>query len=835
MWSTTPSLRAATVALSSWPFACIYPLVSMASDDGDSSQETITLPAETTTIPPQHRGLEEIVVTAQKRSESLQDTPISIQAFGADLLAQRGIDSLDDLLSNVPNLTIETFPTHNATLRIYIRGVGVHDAQLTQDPAVGIYIDGVYVARSVGLALDVADLERIEVLRGPQGTLYGRNTTGGTINLITRRPHADSFSMQHRLGLSDRKGVLARSSINLPLGDRLAVKFAALGSRRDGYVENTGPGHDFGDRAETALRFDLRWGRPGELLADYGFEWSDMDYTNQLFQATALPETDKGTGEFIKPAAVARTTYSTRRLDALATGAPMEESGSRIEGHTLTLALPFGQQELKYIAGYRSLLDREYADLGGGAGSTEFRLDSHVYDGPAADAANGGPTPLVIPTVTQSQWSHELQLSGDVWNGGLRYVAGLYYFRETGVEDRHRLNHQFSAGLAPEQINQFGLSDVLATTNNARLVQFVDFWWSIENTALAAFGQATWTPRVLDSRLHLTLGYRHSEDERAAVKFRITDTYLELLEPGGQGTASLFSSAEMFDYVPASRKFSDDSVSTIVAFDLSESVNLYAKSVEAYKSGGFNVRDPHISGDSAGAEDYGFGFVDGFDSEQVQSYELGLKSEWLDRRLRINADVFSTEYRDMQINFLLPATIADTKTRNAGKARMRGLEIDTTWLIAPNLTLLADYAYLDAKVQEVIDEVSGENVARFYPFPSAPPQSWVAAIDWQFLQRDWGQLRAYLSYNYTGERIGVVITEERRGLNTIPAYGLINTRLTLSGLRLAGGELELALWGRNLSDKVYPIMAIDNTPQTDRGVVWGEPLNVGLDMVYRFN
>ena len=137
-----------------------------------------------------------------------------------------------DLGSQVPGLTLEPFPTHNATLRLFIRGVGINDAQLTQDPAVGVYVDGVYVARSVGLALDVADLERIEVLRGPQGTLYGRNTTGGAVNLITRKPHFDGFAMSHALTGGDRNRLSARSSFNLPAGDT-SVSYTHLRAPRD--------------------------------------------------------------------------------------------------------------------------------------------------------------------------------------------------------------------------------------------------------------------------------------------------------------------------------------------------------------------------------------------------------------------------------------------------------------------------------------------------------------------------------------------------------------------------------------------------------------------------
>ena len=781
--------------------------------------------------------LDEIVVTAQKRVESLQDTPVSIQAFNAEKLSLRGIEGLADLAVQAPGLTIEPFPTHNATLRLFIRGVGLGDAQLTQDPAVGVYIDGVYVARSVGLALDIADLQRIEVLRGPQGTLYGRNTTGGAISLVTQRPVPGQFSMTHKLTVGERNTLLGRSSFNIPLTDELAFKLALLGSREDGFVENTGPGGDFGDREEFAGRFDARWTPTYWLTADYAYDRSDMTYINQIFQAQLRPEADKGDAELFKGFAETQSVYSMRRLNALSSGPPMEDSGTEVNGHALTLTALLGTQELKYIGAYRDLEDREYADLGGGAGSLEYRLDSHAYAGPAATMANGGPTPLVIPTVTQEQWSHELQLSGKLFEDSLQYIVGAFQFREEATEDRNRLSHNFSSALGPAALTSLlaalpaELGSRLLALVGPRLVNFVDLRWDIDNRATAYFTQATWTPPVLDERLHLTVGYRYSQDEREAVKFRISDTYVEG-DLNGLGTAVLLSSGEMFDNVPASRRYTDDSWAYIAAYDVSDAINVYAKRVEAYKSGGFNVRDPHISGASPDNE-FGFGYVDGFAPEYVISTEAGFKSEWFGRRLRLNLGVFESDYEDMQINFLIPGTISDTKTRNAGQARMRGAELETTWAASENLILSADYAYLDAEVLDVRD-FEGNNVAEQFPFQSAPRHSYVIAADWTLLRRGWGELRAYGTYNYVDERSGLNLPG-REGLSVLPAYGLYNGRIGVYGLRAsARGTLDLALWGKNLADEEYPVAAIDNLPHADRAVIFGEPRTLGMDLVYRF-
>jgi iron complex outermembrane recepter protein len=830
-----------------WPAPTVAFLLALASSvaraQDDAAAETVpTVPVAELAgeAPPEGSvALDDVTVTAQKRVQSLQETPISIEVFNSERLELRNIQGLHDLAAQVPNMTVEPFPTHNATLRMFIRGVGPNDAQLTQDPAVGVYVDGVYIARAVGLALDIADLERIEVLRGPQGTLYGRNTTAGAINLVTQRPATDVFSMTHKLTFGDRHQVLGKSSFNVPLGDGLAAKLAILAHRRDGYVENHGPGGDFGDRDEFAARVDLRW--VGDwLTADYGYDVSDLDYHNYTYQAVLTPETDKAQGELFKRYGQSQTIYSTERLDALATGMPFEQSGSDIEGHALTLAAPVGDYELKYIGAYRTLKDREYQDLGGGAGSTLYRLDSHAYDGPAADLANGGPTPLVIPTVTQSQWTHELQFSGVMFES-VRFLAGAFYFTEKAAEDRHRLNHQVSSAIDSTQLVSVGVDPNLPGFEQARIVNFVDFLWTIDNTALAGFGEINWTLPWLQERLELTLGYRHSEDSRDAMKFRISDTYVEVYQDG-QGQASLLQRGEFFDHVTASRDFTDDSVSFGLSFAAAPGVHLYAKSAEAYKSGGYNVRDPHIDAQSgqdtpSPSDDntYGFGFVDGFEPEHIRSWEAGAKTEWLGRRLRINGGAFLSDYRDMQINFLVPGTISDTKVRNAGKAQIKGVELDATWLAAEGLVFTLSGAYLDAKVQEVIDR-DGNNVAHLFPFPSAPPYSGVAAVDWAFWDLGFGALRAYLAYNYLGERDGLVIAEEKRGLTALPAYGLWSARLMLQGLTFESlGGFDVALWGRNLADEDYEISAIDNLPHADRAVIWGEPRTLGLDLTWRFH
>lgn len=793
--------------------------------------------------------LEEIVVTAQRKVSSLQDTPISLEAFNEEKLELRGIGGVEDLGSNVPSMVIEPHPLSNATLRITIRGVGITDSQVTQDPAVGIYLDGVYLARSVGLALDLADIERMEVLRGPQGVLYGRNSTGGAVNILSRRPDPSMFTMDHKLTIGDRNLLIGKSSINLPLSDDVAIKLALLARRSDGFVENTGEGEDFGDRQALGLRFDTRWLVSDTLTVDYGYDFTDFDYVNYMFQGVRRPETDHGLAEFFKPYAVANSVYSDRRLERLGSGAPMEASTARVSGHTLTLARQFDAFELKYIGAYRELEDSQYPDFSGGGGDTGYRIDLNAYDSAAARMANGGqPTPLVIPTTFQDQWSHELQISGAASDDRLNYIAGLYYFTESGGEDGGPFHHIQSATVDPQQSDVLldllppDLRDQLQNNALPRLSAYWDYLYRIRNKAYAAYSQLSFRPDAIDRRLNFTVGLRASRDERYAIKDFIQRQYLEMrLGEASLGAvpvpAEVAGSPDDFDGVEARSNYDDLSPSATVQFDLTDMAKTYLSYSTAYKSGGFNLRDPQVSAASGPASDgtnYGFGFVEGFKPERVTSWEVGLKSEWLQRALRLNGAAFYSEYTDMQTNFLIAGTISDTKSRNAGKARMTGFELEGAFIPAENLMLGFQYAYLDAEVLEVID-INGDNVAHLYPFIAAPPHSGVLFADWTLARPAWGELRAYASWNYIGDRNGFVITEERRGLTAIDGYGLFNARLMANGVRLGGeGTLDVALWGKNLLDEEYEQTAIDNLPQADRAVIWGEPRAIGIDFIYRY-
>ncbi len=765
-------------------------------------------------------ALEEVLVTAQKRTESLQDTPIALDAFSESALEREGINNVGDLANNVPALTIEPFPINNTQLRIYIRGIGLIDAQVTQDPPVGVYIDGAYIARSSGLATDVADLTRIEVLRGPQGTLYGRNSTGGAVNLITRRPNPEALEIKHNVTTGNRDLKTVKTSVNVPLGKTAAVKLAYLYKDVDGFIDNYGPGGEYGNKDIEGWRVDFSWDVNDWLRIDYGYDYSEVAHFNYGY-TEILPSTDLDTGNASADAfqnqirAGARQFFNYPGYDSrpsrLDTAVPLLGSDTEIEGQALTFSFSLSDElEMKYIVADRSLFDGAAIDLANGSFSTDYRLDNNAYfgfdpDGPAFQPIRTTQMPDRRPELDQSQFSHELQFSGSVWDGRLSYITGLYYFEEDAVEDNEEPHHQLTSPLA-----NTGQS-VEVTTSAIQ---------TIENSAMAVFTQLSWTPPILEDRLTLTLGARHSEDNRKATINKRLTTFL--VNTAGAGTRISDNSIAG----AGDRDFKDDSFSWIIEYDLSSEINLYLKQNEAYKSGGFNIREPVTpEGEQR--------FNNGFDEEKVRSWEIGMKAQFFDNRLRINGDVFLTEFEDQQLNFSIPGSLTDTSVANAGTSELSGAELDITWLAARGLILVANYAYLDSEIDPSVNPLTNE-VDDGFVFNSTPRHAYAAAIDWSIGQWDWGRLALNMTYSFTDDRNGGG-RKEFVHLDQQPAFDVINARLGLYEIPLGNGDLTVALWGKNLENNDYVINAIHNLPQADRAVIWGEPRSYGLDVIFRLS
>ena len=791
-------------------------------------------------------ALEEVVVTAQKKAESLQDTPIALDAFGEEALEREGIGGVGDLANNVPAMTIQPFPINTTTLRIYIRGIGLIDAQITQDPPVGVYVDGAYIARSAALATDLADLTRIEVLRGPQGTLYGRNSTGGAVNLITRRPNVDAAQFKQAFTLGDRNLFSSKTMLNTPLWQGAAAKFAYFTKQVDGYIENTGAGGDFGDSDTMGYRIDFAWDVSDSIHIDYAYDLAEVTNTNMAYShirpsdPIPNPEVNQGIAFTNLINSGARQFYnfntSGNRPDRIHSAIPMEEADSEISGHQLSVDWQISETlAAKYIYAQRELYDNTPTILATGARSDGYRLDnSPVFSFPVAaipgDSAVCSPCVgrseqygAVHPLIDQDQFSHELQLSGSAFAGRLSYITGLYYFEETATQGAGKIGHLLSAPLG---------STADGNNTGNRIEVLTEARFDIENTAMAMFAQFTWQPPVLDDRLSLTFGARHSEDNRKSaalrrqISFVVVPGDLDNTDRDDNDIATQLS--DVFYDVRGDKDFKDDSFSFIAEYELSDDINLYFKVNEAYKSGGFNTREQVTE---EGAQRY----IDGFDEEKVTAYELGLKSRLFSNRLQVNADIFQQDFVDQQLNFSVPNTTSDTTVANAGESTLKGFEMDTTWLASENLMLVLNYAYLDAEIAPSRNPLSGD-VDDGFVFDSAPRHAYTAMLDWTLWSSlDKGNIAFNATYSFTDERNG----GGRKEFATFQAdrqddFAVLNARLGWYQLPVFDGVLDVAVWSKNVLDEEYSVNNVHNLPQAGRSVMFGDPRSYGLDLIYNW-
>jgi len=702
-------------------------------------------------------ALEEVIVTAERREASLQDTPISAVAFGEAQIDKLGIKDLADIQNTVPNLTLRQFPNSQASLRAYIRGVGNNDVQMSLDPGVAVYLDGIYIGRSVGLASEVASLERIEVLRGPQGSLYGRNTIGGAINLIPSRPTGE-LGLRQTLSVGNNEYWRSRTELNLPEAAGVSAKLSLLAGEKDGQVENKGSGPNFGDNENLGARIALNWSPTDNFSADYAFDYSDVDSGVLYYQTIATPNPG-----------FASVPYASSRQNKATPSHPVDESKLDIKGHTLILTWEVGNaMTLKSLTGYRELEQDLYQDYGANA-VTPRLFANDPFDN------------------THDQFSQELQMLGSLMNDGIEYVAGLYYFEEEGDEFT---TDYISIPFPPT----FALNEIELPTRFTKA----------KNEAQAAYGHLTWTPEWLDRRLHLTYGIRYSEDDREVR----TERY-----------------AAGFRFLDARADDSWDNTSSdvTVSFDIAPDVNVYAKYVEGYKTGGFNGR---------GTTE--IAVTTPVDEETLNSIEAGIKAQFFDNRVRFNAAVFDGDYEDIQLSFAVLGDPTNVVNYNAGKATIKGAEVDLSAVLAEGLVLSVNYGYLDTSVDEVINPDTGEDESKTnrYVVPGAPENTYNVDLDYTFPAFEFGMLA--LNVNYSSRDEFEFVSLPRTGY-VVPDYEVWNARLTLSDICVGGpGRLAVSIWGKNLDDEEYLLDGIEAFPWSPLVAPFGEERTYGIDLTYEF-
>jgi iron complex outermembrane receptor protein len=765
--------------------------------------------------------IEEIIVTAERRESSLQDTPIAISAMSSDLLTDRGVTDFAGVAKSSPSMAFTPYPSSNNTLILYMRGQGASDAaQITLDSAVGLYQDGFYLSRGQAVTFDLADIERVEVLRGPQGTLYGRNTTGGAVNMISKKPSGE-LGFKQELGFGSENRLRSLSVLDLPKLGGLSAKLSFLKREQDGYVENTGPTHDFGEEGQTAGRVALRWDNGSPLTADLFYEIGEMTGTPGYYVNDVLSG-DNPNIPFVIPG------YSSDGKPEDKTWRPLDLNESKADFQSMGLTLSWEISDaltLKSLTGYRdvkSIFYQDYAD--------SFLAGFRTFD-----------------DVRFHQFSQELQALGTIFDDRLDYLIGLYYFKEGAS---HFENVQITdVGGVPTTFYLYKDRDVHADAESK-----------------AVFAQLTWTPAILDDRLDLTIGGRYTEDTRDASR-TLANSLRNPADPNTPATQFCNFAGPAFVFPPCftglepsgdPSQITSNSVESskfnpafTANFRWTDDVSTYLRVATGYKAGG-----------SAESVDVGQ-FGNTFDPEDVTMYELGLKSYLFDRRVRLNLAVFDSEYEDMQLFFNTnPADLSVLVATNAGKATVAGAELETLWQVTDRLRLTFDYTYLDASYDEVSAPANtifdpavnpdspyqvGDNIKDVFAMPYAPENSYNVGADWTFAEFDTSKLALILNYRWEDKTFlsapaGPAIPG--RDFYARDSYGLLDARVSWNIDFKNDSHGRMDVYMNNVLDDEWEshLIAFGNAIPVNgqpagynhNAIIWAERPIYGVNFVYEF-
>ncbi|WP_241127536.1 TonB-dependent receptor [Novosphingobium terrae] len=709
------------------------------------------------------QGLTDIVVTAEKRPESLQKTPISISVLKSDDLANRHVTSLLDLGDGaIPSLRVAPFFARPSALILNIRGIGVlaDSNQPARDQGVGIYIDGVYMGRAQGLGTAMFDVDSIEVLKGPQGTLFGRNTEGGAVSITTKKP-SGKFAMSTTVGAGNYGSYKAETHLDLPEFHNISVKVDGVIAHRDGLVKNPLAGaSDFGAYDKRGLHAEALWKPAPNFSADYSYDTSRDSSTSAYVQAISAGSLARAPDQPLQP----------QRASVATVGVPELPSVGKTNGHRLTLDWEVQPHlTLKSISAYRELTQSQYDN-----GSANLSVYS----------PSGTFSRASLAQFRQNQLSQELQVIGETPR--LKFAAGALFYEER-VQDNAQAPNTM-------QWNATGTSaTVLSIDYNAVTIDRASH---VKTDSYGAYAQATYTPAVAGDILHVTGGLRYSNDKKVGQLFTINGA-TPVSVTGVVAPLNLNASWSRVDPM------------INLAVDATRDIHLYGKWSTGYKSGGANSRSLTYAP---------------FNPETVSMFEIGAKTEFWNHRARFNLAGYVGTYKNVQVDFsasylqyvngvLQNSNRTTLETTNApGTGHLSGVEAEFTLNPLPGLTLNASYAYNHVTIPDTANPypvVSGgvsvisTTPVKIYPVYT-PTQSASGSLDYEMPLKG-AKLRLHLDANYdNGFYVSANDPAPAIQPKGDPSF-IMNGRLALADIAMAGSGARLAIsaWARNLLNEQH--------------------------------
>ena len=755
--------------------------------------------------------IEEVIVVARKVEESMQSTPVAVTAVTGAAIDKQQLVDISALSAAVPNLVVSSAIAQPGSATLFMRGQGSLDGLMAIDQAIGVYVNGVYAARSTGGLMEFFDIAQVEVLRGPQGTLFGRNTTGGAVNIIPNRP-SQELEGSVRLDGGNYNHRLFRGVLNVPVSDALAVRAAYQHKEQDGFGKNLLLDRETGGYDNDYLRLSAEFSPEGApysvLLSADRFEMSTGGETVGL-KSYRPTEANQGV--------IAACAGQIPGAEGLAQACPYGQAGDTYDNYlvgngvigdfqdTFSPTAAYGDVE-NY--GFSATVDVDLSE------NLYFKSITGFRGVEMASLTDNDGTPYVLTGgfaddhgnfIDQSQFSQELQLNGSALDSRLSWIVGLYYFIEEGDDD--------------------SLSGALFPLNPT--VGYVDA--EITNKSRAVFAQLNFD---LTERLRMTTGIRYTEDEREMVSRNRDRNAFTGAEMSSLPSETLDGDASDPFRATFERDYDYWSSTLGLDYQLSESLFAYLKASRAYRSGGLNTRlvaggTPPIS----------------FEPEQVTDLEVGTKFDFWGGRGRLNTALFRTDFKNIQRNL---AGFTDdgrlvSGVDNAAEAVIQGAEFEVQVLPVENLTISANLGLTDYEYDKFINSINGQDLSDT-PFVYSPEMTYGISLDYNIPLSGQKLINLNLNYAYKDDMYALTLKDpglsdaenrELRDTAKIDGYGLLNARLALT---LGDSDVEIALWGRNVLDEEYEtrLLPLEDTPLGVTAYQPGSPRTFGLSISKSF-
>lgn len=710
--------------------------------------------------------LEEVIVTARKRDESLQEVPVSVTALAAEL-NKPSIRNLRDIEGYSPNVTIDNSGAGPGAAAISIRGVSYQEVDKSLDPSVGVIVDGVYLGTNVGQILNNFDIAQIEVLRGPQGTLFGKNTTGGVINVVRNKPTGEfGGELKAAFGswdLQDYKGF-----VNFPIfEDTLAGKVYATDASDKGWLKNT-------TINENTSRIDSR---------SYGFSLlaTPTDNFEALFSYDRLEDNSDIVGGHnfnqddslicslsgIIPGLNANETCASLDTGSDEDHVSMNDhqyASVETDAYTLNMQWDVGPGVITAITGYRE--------------NVEFRRAE--YDVSAADFFT------LNFDQDYDQFSQEINFAS-TFSETFDFVAGVYYWESEYSQQSE------TVGLI---YNSFLLGKPAGTSSFLRQNQ--------ETESVAAYFSGDWH---ITEALTATVGVRYTQEEKDFKAHTVEDVI-----------AGVVTVAPV--YGQASEEWSETTPKLGLSYQLDDDILFFGSYAQGFKSGGYFGRNTGVAA-----------FTTSYDPETVDTFELGMKSDWMDGRVRLNATIFSTDYDDKQEDNIVPLSdgTVGTIVSNAASVEISGLELELVAALTESIRLQASYGYLDAEYKDYNADINGDGVITDnsdLTLRRTPENTFGLSATYS---ENFGDVAFVgdISYRWRDE---IETISDNDPIGHVDSYGLWSASADFT----FSEQYQISVYGRNLGDQRHAESVINIGPLTSTGT-YNQPRNWGVEFSYTFD